>query len=64
MKTAILVFILIVIAVAIFYFGIVVGGWAIARKLADATGKALDASDLTCEQKLDILDKIQKEAKK
>ena len=64
MKTAILVFILIVIAVAIFYFGIIVGGWAIGKRLADATGRALESSDLTCEQKLDILDKIQKEAKK
>ena len=64
MKTAILVFILIVIAVAIFYFGIVIGGWAIARKLVDATSKALDESDLTSYQKIDILDKIQKEAKK
>ena len=64
MKTAILVFILIVIAVAIFYFGIVIGGWAIARKLVDATSKALDESDLTSEQKYNILDKIQKEAKK
>jgi hypothetical protein len=53
-----------VIAVAIFYFGIVVGGWAIARKLVDATSKALDESDLTSYQKIDILDKIQKEAKK
>lgn len=64
MKTAILVFILIVIAVAIFYFGIVVGCWAIARKLVDATTKALDESDLTSYQKIDILDKIKKEAKK
>ena len=64
MKTAILVFILIVIAVAIFYFGIVIGGWAIARKLVDATSEALDESDLTSYQKIDILDKIQKEAKK
>ena len=64
MKTAILVFILIVIAVAIFYFGIIVGGWAIGKRLADATEKALEESDLTCEQKLDILNRIQKEAKK
>ena len=64
MKTAILVFILIVIAVGIFYFGMFVGGWAIGKKLADATGRALDDSDLTCDQKIDILDKIQKEAKK
>ena len=63
MKTAILVFILIVIAVAIFYFGIIVGGWAIGKRLADATEKALEASDLTCDQKLDIINKIQKEAK-
>ena len=64
MKTAILVFILIVIAVAIFYLGIIVGGWAIARKLVDATSKALDESDLTSYQKLEILNKIEKEAKK
>ena len=64
MKTAILVFILIVIAVAIFYLGIIVGGWAIGKRLADATSKALDESDLTSYQKIDILDKIQKEAKK
>lgn len=64
MKTAILVFILIVIAVVIFYFGIVVGGWAIARKLIDAMNKALEESDLTSEQKLHLLNTIQKEAKK
>ena len=64
MKTAILVFILIVIVVAIFYFGIIVGGWAIGKKLADATGKALDESDLTSEQKLHLLNTIQSEAKK
>lgn len=64
MKTAILVFILIVIAVVIFYFGIVVGGWAIARKLIDAMSKALDESDLTSDQKLHLLNTIQKEAKK
>lgn len=64
MKTAILVFILIVIAVAIFYFGIIVGGWAIGKRLADATAKALDESDLTSEQKYNLLDAIQKEAKK
>ena len=64
MKTAILVFILIVIAVAIFYFGIIVGSWAIGKQLADATGRALDASDLTSEQKLHLLNTIQSEAKK
>ena len=64
MKTAILVFILIVIAVAIFYLGIIVGGWAIGKRLADATGRAIDASDLTSEQKYNLLDAIQKEAKK
>ena len=64
MKTAILVFILIVIAVAIFYFGIIVGGWAIGKRLADATGRALDESDLTSEQKLHLLNTIQSDAKK
>ena len=64
MKTAILVFILIVIAVAIFHFGIMVGAWASARKLVDATTKALDESDLTSLQKLELINKIEKEAKK
>ncbi len=64
MKTAILVFILIVIAVAIFYLGIIVGCWAIGKRLADATGRALDESDLTSEQKLHLLNTIQSEAKK
>ena len=64
MNTAILVFILIVIAVAIFYLGIIVGGWAIGKRLADATGRALDESDLTSEQKLHLLNTIQSEAKK
>ena len=64
MKTAILVFILIVIAVAIFYLGIIVGGLAVGKRLADATGRAVVASDLTSEQKYNLLDAIQKEAKK
>lgn len=64
MKTAILVFILIVIFVAIFYFGFIVGCWAVARKLIDATRKALDESDLSSEQELHILNTIQSEAKK
>ena len=37
MSTAILVFILIVIAIAIFYFGLFLGAWTSARRLADAT---------------------------
>ena len=64
MKTAILVFVLIVIAIAIFYLGMFVGGWAIGKKLADATGRAIEDSDLTSEQAYNLLDKIQKEAKK
>ena len=63
MKTAILVFILIVIAVAIFYFGIIVGGWAIGKRLADATGRAILESGLSGTQQMELLDKIKEYAK-
>ena len=58
MNTAILVFILIVIAIAIFYAGIAVGAWSMGKRLADATGKAIMESNLTCDQQLELLDKI------
>ena len=63
MNTAILVFILIVIAIAIFYFGLIVGGWAMGKRLADATGKAILESDLTGIQQMELLDKIKEYAK-
>ena len=64
MNTAILVFILIVIAIAIFYFGLIVGGWAMGKRLADATGRAITESDLTGIQQMELLDKIKEYAKK
>ena len=63
MNTAILVFILIVIAIAIFYAGIAVGAWSMGKRLADATGKAITESSLTCDQQLELLDKIKEYAK-
>ena len=63
MSTAILVFILIVIAIAIFYLGLFLGAWTSARRLADATGKAIMDSDLTLDQQSDLLDKIKEYSK-
>ena len=63
MNTAILVFILIVIAIAIFYFGLIVGGWSMGKRLADATGRAILESDLTGTQQMELLDKIKEYAK-
>ena len=64
MNTAILVFILIVIAIAIFYFGLIVGGWSMGKRLADATGRAILESDLSGTQQMELLDKIKEYAKK
>ena len=64
MNTAILVFILIVIAIAIFYAGLFLGAWTSVRRLADATGKAIFDSDLTFDQKSDLLDKIKEYSNK
>lgn len=64
MSTAILLFILIVIDIAIFCLGVAIGGLATVRKLMDAMSKALDESDLTSEQKLHLLETMQSEAKK
>ena len=63
MSTAILVFILIVIAIAIFYLGLFLGAWTSARRLADAMGKAIVDSDLTLDQQSDLLDKIKEYSK-
>ena len=63
MNTAILVFILIVIAIAIFYAGLFLGAWTSARRLADATGKAIMESSLTCDQQLELLDNLKTEGK-
>ena len=63
MNTAILVFILIVIAIAIFYAGLFLGALTSVRRLADATGKAILDSDLTLDQQSDLLDKIKEYSK-
>ncbi len=63
MNTAILVFLLIVIAIAIFYFGIAVGGWAVGKRVTDAIGRAILESDLTVNQQMELLDKIKEYAK-
>jgi Flp pilus assembly protein TadG len=63
MITAILVFILILIAIAIFYFGLMVGSWSTGKQLADAIGRALIESDLSSTQKMELLDKIKEYAK-
>lgn len=63
MNTAILVFILIVIAIAIFYFGLMVGGWSMGKRLADATGRAILESDLSGDKQLELLEKVKEYAK-
>ena len=63
MNTAILVFILIVIAIAIFYFGLIVGSWSMSKRLADAIGRAIIESDLSGTQQMELLDKIKEYAK-
>ena len=63
MITAILVFILILIAIAIFFFGLIVGSSSIGKRLADATGRALLESDLSSTQQMELLDKIKEYAK-
>ena len=63
MNTAILVFVLIVIAIAIFYFGLIVGGWSMGKRLADATGRAILESDLSGTQQMELLDKIKEYVK-
>ena len=64
MNTAILVFILIVIAIAIFFFGLILGSWSMGKRLVDATAKAIAESPLTVEQQIELLEKIKEYAKK
>ena len=63
MSTAILLFILILIAIVIFFFGLMVGSWSMCKQLADATGRAIIESDLTVIQQTELLDKIKEYAK-
>ena len=58
MKTAILVFILFAIAIAIFFVGMFVGCWFMCKRLGDATSRAIFESDLTGIQRMELLNKI------
>ena len=64
MNTAILLFILIVIAIAIFSFGLIIGSRSMCKRLADATAKAITESPLSVEQQIELLEKIKEYAKK
>ena len=63
MITAILIVVMLIIIIAAFFGGVFVGSYSMGKKLADATCKAIDESDLTCDQKLALLDKVQQKAK-
>ena len=58
MSTAISVFILIAIAIAIFFVGMFVGCCFMCKRLGEATGRAIYESDLTGTQRMQLLDKI------
>jgi hypothetical protein len=62
-KIAILVFVLIVIAVAIFYVGVCIGSMVYGKRFAEVIGIAIAESDLTSEQKIRLLDNIEKKVK-
>ena len=64
MTTAILVAMAIIIAVALFFAGVFVGGNATGRKLARALCDAMERSSLTYEEKMDLLEKYQQELTK
>lgn len=60
MITAIFVFILIVIAVALFFFGVLIGSRMATDKVLETISKALDeSSSLTNKQRIEIADKMQ-----
>ena len=59
MITAILVFILIVIAVALFFFGVLIGSRMAINRVLEIMFKALDeSSSLTNKQRKEIADKM------
>ena len=64
MNTAILLFILIVIAIAIFSFGLIIGSRSMCERLAGATARAIAESSLSVEQQIELLEKIKEYAKK
>lgn len=60
MITAILVFILIVIAVALFFFGVLIGSRMAINRVLEIMFKTLDeSSSLTNKQRKEIADKMQ-----
>lgn len=63
MITAILIVVMLIIIIAAFFGGVFIGSYLMAKNLTDATCKAIDESDLTCDQKLALLDKVQQKAK-
>ena len=63
MNTAILLFILIVIAIAIFSFGLIIGSRSMCERLAGATARAIAESSLSVEQQIELLEKIKEYAK-
>lgn len=54
----------IIIAVALFFAGVFVGGNAASRKLACAFRDAMERSSLTSKEKIDLLEKYQQELTK
>jgi len=64
MTTAVLVAMAIIIAIALFFAGVFVGGNATGRKLACALRDAMERSSLTFEEKMDLLEKYQQELTK
>lgn len=58
MTTAILVFVMIVITIAVFYFGIRVGAIAATKKILEYVDKALDESSLSLNEKVKFVEKL------
>ena len=64
MANAIMVAMAIIIAIALFFAGVFVGGNAASRKLACALRDAMERSSLTSQEKMDLLEKYQHELTK
>ena len=63
MITAISIVAMLVIIIAAFIGGAFVGCYLMGKKLADAICCAIDESDLTHEQKLALIEKVQQKAR-
>lgn len=64
MTTAILTAVALLIAVALFYAGAIVGGYVISKQLAKAMLEAINESDLTDDEQLLLLEKIKQKVGK